>query len=227
MLQSIFLAKDEEIERSKIICQELENQEITNQKRSELLAELERIAGPVRRRIIEEVLNDLNNLGPLLRGNLLGEREETYTVEVDNMSKVQRYGWEIAVIDGRKKIFDPARRGTPQYEDVPRMTIEKTRIIHLVETNRAAVARIAELLKAFLEKLKGELCHASIDTIINEKQAVGVAIAGADRRVMEQETFGEAQMLDADYIRRPPRFKPSPDNDLFRRFDQAKASINA
>jgi hypothetical protein len=230
MLQSLILAKAEDVEKSKEICVEM-GTEITPERKRELQAELERIAGPVRRRIIEECLSDLNGLGPLLRGKMLGERQERYEIETDNMSKVQRYGWEMTVIDGKKKIFDPARKGTPQYEDVPRMTIEKTRVLYLVETNRDAVARIADLLKEFLGKLRGELCHASIDTIIDEKRAVEVAIAKVDRRAMTQETFTEAALLDAaDYIQRPVRYPSSasgPDNDLFRQFETAKASINA
>jgi len=219
MLENIVIAKEENVTRSKEIAGELKKSGAT----PELLAELERIAGPVRREIIAEVLNDLNNLEPLLRGNLVKTISEPYTVEVDDLQKAERYGFAVAVIGGRKVMFDPAADDDPpRYEPVPKMMIEKTRTLFVCETNRRAVAQIEELLKEFLNKLRGELCRASLDTIINEKRAVELAIAKVDRRQLTKENFSEGDFLDATYIKGRPvdRMRTvGPDASLYAKFD--------
>ncbi len=228
MLQNLIMAKEESVTRSKEIVAELGSAGIPAEKRNILLAELESIAGPVRRKIIEECLNDLNNLGPLLRGTLLKAHDEKYEVEVDNRSKIERYGWELIMIDGKKMQFDPAREGERKYEPVPKMQVERSRTVYAVETNRAAVARIAELLREFLGKLKAEFQHVSIDRILDEKRKTEFEIAKVDRRQVTKENFGEADFQDADYIQRPARYKPNPldqQNDLFKRFDSLKAGV--
>ncbi len=229
MLGSIFLAKDEEIERSKIICQELENQEITNQKRSELLAELERLTGRVLRIINDEILADLNNLESLLKGNFLKKSVENYEVEIENKERIDRWGFSVDIVDGVKMAYDPLAEN-PRYEKIPMMTVERSRVMYLCETNREQVLKIKEILMKFWGMVKNDFKHTSIDKILMAKRYTESQIAKIDRLLMKRETLTELDFQDSDYIKKPARQKPNPidqQNDLFRRYDSAKASINA
>lgn len=225
MLQSMKLASDESIERSRALEAFLEKADISDDERRDAAAELARVVAPVRQRIVDEDLNDLNGLESLLRGTVLGERQETYTVETDNLSKVSRYGWELSIQGGRKVMFDPARRGEPVYEDVPKMTVERTRTVYLVESNRAAIARIETLLRGFLKELRRGFVGAGIETLLEARRRVEAEVASVDRRTFSQETFSEAQLLDAGYLRRPVKSPAGPEGDLYRKFDELRNQV--
>jgi hypothetical protein len=176
MLSTINLAREEEIERSKEIVKELKDPNIANEKLNELMSELERMTGNVRRKIIDELLRDVNSLEPFFRGSLKKKLVENYEVEVENLEKVERWKWSIEVVGGRKVMFDPYAEN-PKYEEIPMMKIERSRNVFICSTNRSQVAAIEKLLVDFLERARSlEFHYTSIDKIISEKLAVEVAI---------------------------------------------------
>jgi hypothetical protein len=228
MLQTLIMARDEDITRSKAIVAELEDTNITNKKRSELMAELDRLTGNVRRKMIDELLHDVNNLSPFLRGNLKKRVVENYEIEIENKEKVERWKWSIEVVGGRKMMFDPYAEN-PKYEPIPMMTVERSRHVFICETNRGQVAAIKKLLMDFLSRARAtEFQYSAIDKIISEKSAAEAAISKIDRSLMAEERLSEVEFLDATYIKKPARPMVQPadsENDLFRRFDSLKGAV--
>lgn len=204
MLQTLILAKEEEITRSKEICLELENPEITPKRRNELLAELEGLTGKVLREINTEILQDLNNLGPLFRGYLLKTFNEPYEVEIENLELPTRHGWGTTVIDGKRVMYDPLKEeGEREYKPIPKITVEKFRTVYIVESNRQQVWKIKELIEAFWKKVKGEFRHSSIDKILDEKRRVEYEIAKVDRGQLKKENFSEFEYAESEWIKKP------------------------
>lgn len=228
MLTTLVLAKDEEITRSRIICAELADTNLANKRRSELRAELERLTGNVRRRVIDELIRDVNNLSPFLRGNLKKRVVEHYEVTVENLEKINVWKWSVEMVNGVKMMFDGFSE-SPKYEAIPLMQVERSRFIYVCETNRGQVAAIEKLLTSFLERARSsEFQYTSIDKIISERSAVEAAISNIDRSLLKEEKLSEIEFLDATYISRPARPVVQPadsENNLFYRFDQAKKSL--
>jgi len=228
MLQNMLMCKEENIATSKALVAELADAGITDQRRTLLLAKLEGLTGDVLRPIVQEVLTDSNSLGALLRGNLISKRVEAYDQEVDNRAKIDRYGWEVIVIEGKKMMFDPAK-AEPKYEVIPKMVVEKIRTIYEVSTNREAIGKIEELLQAFLVRVRGEFKRASIDVILEAKRLAELEISKIDRSVLTKSTMNEADFTNSAYIKKPfDRYKQNPisqDADLFRRFDSFKGAV--
>ena len=229
MLQTLNLAREEEIQRSKIICQELEKSEITKN-RNELLAELDRHTAGVLRKINNEILADLNDLGPLLRGYFIKKINETYEIEIENREKIDRWKWSVEVVDGRKMMFDPLAEN-PKYEPIPLMMVQRSRTIYLCSTNRGQVAAIEKLLKDFWARVKSEeFKHTSIDKIITAKLAVENAISKIDRSLMAEERLSEIEYIDSEFIKKSSRGQARPkdqDSELFYNFEQMQKQVPA
>lgn len=231
MLQALFLAKQEEIERSKEVMKELQDPGITPERRSGLTNELDRLTGKVLSKINNEVIQDLNNLDPLLFGRLLKTFDESYDVQVENRNQIERWGWAVEIVDGKKMIYDPhdPRRDDEgfqvKYEPIPMMMVEKIRTVHVCETNREAVLKIKKLIEDFRARCKGEFPRVSIDVILDEKRKVEYEISQINRDELKKENFTQAELEGSQYIRRPVHEnRPIPEtaDDLFRRFDALK-----
>jgi hypothetical protein len=221
----MFKVKDENIETSKALKAELER--TTDGKQCGLLKEkLEYCTGPVCRAFIQECLTDINSLPELLRGNLVSKKIETYDVEVDNRAKLDRYGYEMIVIDGKKKQFNPAL-SDPVYEDIPKMVIERSRTVYTVNTNREAIMEIEKLLQGFLARVRGEFKHESLDFILEQKRLTELELSKIDRTQLTRSTMSEAEFQEATYIKRPDdRYRNvAPDDALFSKFDALKAAL--
>jgi len=204
MLQSLILAKEEDIERSKEICKELENRKIEGKRRNELLAELEGLTGKVLREINDEILHDLNNLGPLFWGKLVKTFNEGYETEIENLELPTRHGWGTTVIDGKRVMYDPLKdESEREYRPIPKIRVEKFRTVYVVESNRQQVWKIKELIETFWKRVKGELRHTSIDKILDEKRRVEYEIAKVDRGQMKKENFSEFEYGESEWIRKP------------------------
>ena len=204
MLQQINLATEEEIQKSNEVCKELEDSGIANVKRNELLAELDRLTGKVLRKINNEILEDLNNLEPLFSGRRVKKIDEPYQVEVDNLEKVNTWGWQVEVVNGEKMMFDPYAEN-PKYEKIPEMKVEKLRTIYACETNREQVFKIKELIMNFWEKCKNEFKHISIDRILDEKRKVELKIASVDRSIMKKENLTRQNSLILNTLKTRPK----------------------
>ena len=224
MIQNITTVKDERIALSKELCAKLADENLTDKERRAITEKLESVTGEVRLPLMQEIYNDLNQLESLLRGNLIGKRVEVYDQEVPNLAKTQRYGWEVAVIEGKKVQYDPTK-SDPVYEEIPLMTIEKQRTIYDVQTNRPAIGEIEAFLKTFLERVRTEFKHRPISELLKAKRETEGEIARIDRSAMERCTLNEAEFQDASYIKRPvDRFKNvGPDDALFAKFDAMKS----
>ena len=226
MLSTVNLGTQEEIDRSRELAAELAGAGITAERRTDLLVEMERATGKVLRKLNEEILQDLNNLSPLLRGNFIKKLTENYEIEIENREKIERWKWTVEVVNGRKVQFDPLAEN-PKYEPIPLMTVQRSRTIYLCSTNRGQVAAIEKLLKDFWARVKSqEFKYTPIDKIISEKLAVENAIGKIDRSLMAEERLSEVEYLDSEFIKKParPMVRPADgENDLFKRFDTFKA----
>jgi len=227
MIANITQVKEEKIHRSKEVVAELKKAGITAERRKELEMQLESLTGDVLFPMRQEILEDINSLDKLLRGNFISKREETYFVEVDNMAQIERYGWELTIVNGKKMIYDPAKDPDQRkMEPVPKMTIEKMRTLYDVSTNKDAIRKIEELLQAFLERVRTEFKHTPIDEILEQKRLCELEISKIDRSVMTKETMGEADFLDASWLKNRPIDRLNavgPDAALFAKFDSLKA----
>ena len=229
MLQSLILAREEDIERSKIICKELEDHKITTENRNNLMVELDRLTGKVLRKINDEILQDLNNLGPLLRGNFIKKVNETYSAEIENKEKIERWGWVVEYVNGEKRMYDPTvDESERKFEKIPRVNVERSRVVYLCETNREQVFKIKEILMNFWAKVKGEFKNISIDKILEEKRSTEMEISKVDRSLMKRENLSEVDFLDADFIQKPLRGQVRPkdqDSELFYNFEQMQKQV--
>lgn len=226
MIATLNVATPEVIERSKIICNELENPNITGKNRNELLTELETLTGKVLRRINEEILADLNNLAPLFRGHLLKRVNEPFEIEIENKEKIERWGWVLEMVNGEKRMYDPTKDETErEYKAIPKIKVERSRVVYICETNREQVWKIEELIKDFWEKCKTEYRQIPIDKILDAKRDVEYKIAKVDLSEMKKENLTEVEFLDADYIKKRTVHNTQakdPDTDLFKKFDHLK-----